>query len=156
MLYGVEVVTPPRAFAGAPRPWIFLAGSIEMGAAEPWQDAFAARLSDLRGTILNPRRPDWDSSWQQTRDDPRFSAQVKWELDAQEAADLVPMYFSPSTRSPITLLELGLFARTKKLIVCCPDAFWRKGNVDIVCDRYGVETARDLAALERAIRSKLL
>ncbi len=49
------------------------------------------------------------------------------------------MYFDPNTKSPISLLELGLYAASDKLTVCCPEGFWRKGNVDIVCERYGVE-----------------
>ena len=47
------------------------------------------------------------------------------------------MYFSPGTKSPISLLELGLIVNSDTLvIVYCPDGFWRKGNVDIVCDKY--------------------
>ena len=95
----------------------------------------------------NPRRDDWDSSWRQQIGDGQFREQVDWELAAQEAADRILMYFSPGTKSPITLLELGLAARTGKLIVCCPDGFWRKGNVDVVCARYGVEQVADLDAL---------
>jgi hypothetical protein len=48
------------------------------------------------------------------------------------------MYFDPNTTSPISLLELGLHAKSKKMIVCCPEGFWRKGNVDIVCKTYNV------------------
>jgi hypothetical protein len=61
---------------------IFLAGSIEMGQAEQWQQRIVDALSgagDL--VILNPRRDDWDDSWQQRADDPQFSEQVSWELD---------------------------------------------------------------------------
>lgn len=37
------------------------------------------------------------------------------------------------------MLELGLFAQYgSKLIVCCPDGFYRKGNIDIVCERYKI------------------
>jgi hypothetical protein len=46
------------------------------------------------------------------------------------------MYFSPETKSPISLLELGLYANSGKLVVYCPEGFWRKGNVDIVCEKY--------------------
>jgi len=87
---------------------------------------------------LNPRRDDWDSSWEQKIENAQFKQQVEWELDALEYADWILMYFDPSTKSPISLLELGLFAETGKLIVCCPEGFWRKGNVDIVCEKYGV------------------
>ena len=37
--------------------------------------------------------------------------------------------------SPISLLELGLYATTGKLRLICPEGFWRKGNVDIVAYR---------------------
>ena len=48
------------------------------------------------------------------------------------------MYFAPKSRAPIRLLELGLFARSGRLIVCCGDGFWRRGNVEVVCARNGV------------------
>src|SRR5580658_10474927 len=90
---------------------VFLAGSIEMGAAPAWQGAFARAFADRDDlTLLNPRRDDWDSSWRQRLDDTRFRGQVEWELEGQERADVITMYFAPETRAPITLLELGLFA----------------------------------------------
>ena len=48
------------------------------------------------------------------------------------------MYFDPNTKSPISLLELGLYATSKKLHVICPKGFWRKGNVDIICKKYDI------------------
>jgi Nucleoside 2-deoxyribosyltransferase like len=115
---------------------VFLAGSIEMGTAERWQEEVVEALSgDGELVILNPRRADWDDSWEQRADDPRFSEQVNWELDMLEAADIVVMYLAPGTKSPVSLLELGLCARSGKLTVCCPPGFWRRGNVQIVCDR---------------------
>ncbi|MGH9428099.1 MAG: nucleoside 2-deoxyribosyltransferase domain-containing protein [Terriglobia bacterium] len=140
-------IKAPNAFADAPRPWVFLCGSIEMGAAENWQQRLVRSCGEVPGTILNPRRDDWDSSWEQSSDNPQFFNQVVWELQAQELADLILVYFDPSTKSPITLLELGLF-RYRPMTVCCPKGFWRKGNVDIVCARYGirqVQTIEDMA-----------
>lgn len=116
---------------------IFLAGSIEMGAAELWQDKVTNALQNYDVTILNPRRDDWDSSWTQEKTNPQFREQVEWELSAQELSDLTVMYFDPKTKSPITLLELGLFSGGP-LLVCCPKGFWRKGNIDIVCERYRI------------------
>ena len=121
---------------------VFLAGSIEMGVAEAWQDRFINELKDANITILNPRRLEWDSSWEQSINNLQFKEQVEWELKAQEDADLIIMYFDPATKSPITLLELGLF-RKKPLVVCCPDGFWRQGNVEIVCNRYNIQFTRD-------------
>ncbi len=42
---------------------IFLAGSIEMGKATPWQDKLVSDLSDSNVVIYNPRRTDWDENW---------------------------------------------------------------------------------------------
>ena len=116
---------------------VFLAGSIEMGLAENWQTRVIRALENRDNIIVfNPRRNDWDSSWEQSQDNPRFSEQVSWELKHLEIADVILVYFDPKTKSPISLLELGLFSR--KAIVCCPHGFWRKGNVDIVCMRYHI------------------
>jgi len=148
-------VKAPSEYVTYPRPWVFLCGSIEMGAAENWQTRLVQMLDDTRGTLLNPRRDDWDSSWEQSIDNPQFSEQVEWELRAQEMADLVVVYFDPATKSPITLLELGLFQ--EKCVVCCPKGYWRKGNVDIVCYRYGaptVATVEELAAFVQSPRPR--
>ena len=131
---------------------IFLAGSIEMGKAEDWQTRITDALSqiipnELETVIFNPRRDDWDSSWEQKISNPQFYEQVTWELSALDKSDVIIMYFAPGTKSPISLLELGLHANDKKMLVCCPDGFWRKGNVDIVCERYDIplfETLDDL------------
>lgn len=131
---------------------IFLAGSIEMGKAENWQDKVVRLLKDEENVIIfNPRRDDWDSSWEQSIHHKQFREQVEWELKALEHADKILMYFDPKTKSPISLLELGLYARTGKLIVVCPEGFWRKGNVDIVCEKYGIE---QVETIEEAIKSK--
>jgi hypothetical protein len=106
------------------RPSIFLAGSIEMGKAENWQTGLENTLNKYHGTILNPRRNDWDNSWIQSIINTPFREQVLWELQALKNSDIIFMYFDPKTKSPISLLELGLFAKTPKLIVCCPDGYW--------------------------------
>ena len=129
---------------------VFLAGSIEMGLAEQWQERVVQAMADVHGlVILNPRRDDWDSTWEQRADNPQFAEQVNWELDMLDAADVVVMYLAAGTRSPISLLELGLCARSGKLKVCCPEGFWRRGNVEVVCRRYQIPmfaTLEDLIA----------
>jgi len=135
---------------------IFLAGSIEMGAAENWQEVIEDTFrhkSDL--VIFNPRRDDWDSSWVQKESNGQFNYQVNWELDKLTEADIIFMYFAPDTKSPISLLELGLYADTKKMIVVCPDNFWRKGNVDIVCNRYDIPIYETLDKGIGALRTRL-
>lgn len=130
-------------------PTIFLAGSIEMGKAEHWQEKLVAALAATDLTIFNPRRKDWSADWVQSAENPQFREQVEWELFAMDTADLVVFYFDPNTKSPITLLELGIMAHRQKLfawpqaIVCCPEGFYRKGNVDIVCQKFKLKQVQN-------------
>ena len=113
----------------------FLAGSIEMGAAVDWQKEVIEKVKDLNVTILNPRRLDWDPTWKQGPNEQPFRDQVIWELLSIAKSDLVFFYFDPNTKSPISLLELGLcVGGGKKVIVCCPPTFYRYGNVKITCE----------------------
>lgn len=136
---------------------VFLAGSIEMGTAEDWQAKVVAALAPTSVLLLNPRRDNWNAGWEQKIDNPPFREQVEWELNALEAADIIIFYFAPNTKSPITLLELGLHAAKspEKLLVCCPEGFWRKGNVDIVCAKYGVRQVATMEALLMALKMKV-
>lgn len=126
-----------------------------MGNAPNWQADLIAVLSDRDPTILDPRREEWDASWRQSIDEPKFRGQVEWELDGLERADLVAMWFAPETKAPITLLELGLHARSGKVIVGCPDGYWRKGNVEIVCARFSLPLVGEWGAFVAAVRARL-
>ncbi len=137
------------------RPKVFLAGSIEMGEAGDWQQQVQAALADQGVLMLNPRRADWNPAWRAEADEPEFRRQVEWELAALEQADIVLMYFAPGTQSPITLLEFGLYARSGKLLVAAPAGYWRKGNLDITGDHYGVPRFDDLPALISAVKLRL-
>jgi hypothetical protein len=147
MSKAIEIQAPNEIAYPASHTTFFLAGSIEMGKAEPWQDRIVKEMADSDVTFFNPRRDDWDSSWEQKIENKQFNEQVNWELDALEEADFILMYFDPNTKSPISLLELGLHAKSIKMIVCCPEGFWRKGNVDIVCSRYNVQQVQNIEEL---------
>ena len=126
-----------------------------MGVAEKWQEKVIAALSDRPIRFLNPRREDWDSSWKQDIEDEKFVEQVMWELESLEMAHIIIMYFDPNTKSPISLLELGLHAKEQKLIVLCPEGFWRKGNVDVVCEYYGINQVDTFDELIGFIRANI-
>lgn len=91
--------------------------------------------------------PDRDPSLEQSPENSTFRRQVEWELDGLDRCDVVAMYFDPSTRAPISLLELGGYAGSGKVVVCCPDGFYRKGNVEIWCERKGVKVVDSLESL---------
>lgn len=131
---------------------MFLAGTIEMGNSVDWQEEFTKSLANQENLlILNPRRDDWDSSWIQSINDPQFNEQVTWEMDHLDISDYIVMYLDPSSKSPISLLELGLQAHSGKLLVCCPEGFWRRGNVEMVCNRYDIPMFDTLEDIQRYI-----
>ena len=121
---------------------IFLAGTIDNGNSFNWQETIIEALKDVDIKIYNPRRLDWDSTWENVESNPQFNQQVSWEMTCLEKSDLILMYFAPNSISPISLLEFGLFYN--KMIVCCPDGFWRRGNVDIVCRRYNIPKVNNI------------
>lgn len=155
MKKAIEVQAPNEVVLDTEYTNVFLAGSIEMGVAEHWQKRVIDALSDKPIRFLNPRRDDWDSSWSQDIHNDQFVEQVVWELTSLEQSHLVIMYFDPNTKSPISLLELGLHAKEQKLIVLCPEGFWRKGNVDVVCEYYGINQVDTFDELIEFIRNHI-
>lgn len=140
----MAIFTPPMNIGTRLRnkPSIFLGGTVDNGKSENWQVTFSQKLDRLYN-VFNPRRKDWDSSWENDYKSPQFYQQVNWELNALESADIILFNFLPNSKSPITLMELGAFGmdyemRSQIPIVFCPEGYERKGNVDIFCDRYNI------------------
>ncbi|UPX15941.1 uncharacterized protein EKO05_0006371 [Ascochyta rabiei] len=149
------LVYKPPARPTLNRPSVILYGSIEPDPANDWQTSLARSLVDLPVTVINPRCDAWDSTWVEDASDLRFKEQVEWEMDYAKLADVIAFYFKPGTLTPITLLELGMYAGTGKAVVCCPKGFYKRGNVQIVCARYGIELLETLEELESAIRKRM-
>lgn len=150
----MRVIKPVERIFHFQDPTLFLAGSIEMGKAKDWQTKVQDALKDYKVTIFNPRRDDWDSSWEQSIMNAQFRDQVEWELEHLNKARYKIFYFEPNTKSPITLLELGLMAERQGVMVCCPPGFWRKGNVDIVCKQYRLPTYTDLDQMIKILKTR--
>jgi hypothetical protein len=118
-----------------------------MGKAEDWQTKITKALDPYFVTVLNPRRDDWDSSWEQTLENKEFRQQVEWEQSAMEQASFIAMYFDPKTQSPITLVEYGQYIDSGKLIVACPKGFWRRGNLEVMCNTANIPLLETLDEL---------
>lgn len=127
---------------------IFLAGTTS---GDDWRENVTRALSHLPVTIYNPLRTDWDSLW---REDPSFAPfreQVDWELEMQEIADIVVIYYGAGTDAPISLLELGLCARSGKAIVACHPEYRKRGNVMVVAERFGLKFLDGSACLAEEV-----
>lgn len=135
----MKIIKPRMPDQDSPRGnWkLFLCGSIDMGKAEHWQAIVEKSVSDLPVTVYNPRRDDWNADLKQDISEPDFAYQVNWEMDNIENADVLFFYFSPDGPAPITLMELGTAKGHSNVVVCCPEGYWRRGNVQVFCQRNG-------------------
>lgn len=136
---------------------MFLAGSIEMGKARNWQKDLAGALRFKKNLIVyNPRRDDWDPTWTQSKNNPKFVEQVTWELKNILKSDIIVFYIQGDTLSPITLYELGLISilslkGKKKIFVCCEEEYFRLGNVEIVADLFKMPMFYEYEEFEKAV-----
>lgn len=138
-----KVVYPPNIHAR--KTTIFLAGSIDQGRASDWQSKLIEMLNIVPELVIyNPRRPDWDASWKS--DSPELIEQIKWELDHIKKCDYVFMFFEAGSKSPISLLELGICcaSKPKQFVVCCESGYERYTNVAITCDEFNVKRVTKL------------
>ena len=124
---------------------IFLAGTIDNEDSLNWQDKVIIELINLGVSceIFNPRREHWNPNPSKKE----MEKQIKWEQEHLDKADIIVMVLLDDSKSPISLLELGLYANTNKLIVFCTDKFYRYDNVKLTCKKYNIELVQDLHPL---------
>jgi hypothetical protein len=104
---------------------VFLAGGISD--AGDWQSQLVRLLRGIDATILNPRRVQFPAG-----DPTENRRQIEWEFRHLAKADLVAFWFPPETLCPIALLELGICAATKRLlIVGTHPKYARRCNLEI-------------------------
>ena len=115
---------------------VFLAGTIDDGKSLNWQNELIEKFKgkDIDLKIYNPRRKHWISNV----DKKELEYQITWEQDYLDKADVIVMVLLDDSKSPISLLELGLYATSKKLLVFCTDKFYRFDNVRLTCEKYHI------------------
>ena len=132
---------------------IFLGGTIDNGDSFDWNSELIKELNEVDTThpimIYNPRRIEWNKD----ADKDELRKQIDWELYHLERADIIVMNILPNSKSPISLMELGLFAKEKKMIVFCGEKFYRYENVRMTCERYGVPffNTNDMSTIKNEI-----
>ena len=117
---------------------VFLAGTIDNGNSLNWQDKTIIELTNLGINdieIYNPRREHWNPN--PSKEDMEY--QIKWEQNHLDKADVIAMVLLDNSKSPISLLELGLYAKSNKLIVFCTPNFYRWDNVRLTCEKYNIQ-----------------
>ncbi|MEV4537725.1 nucleoside 2-deoxyribosyltransferase domain-containing protein [Asanoa sp. NPDC049518] len=140
------VIGPPDPI-DVPGKRVFLGGAIDLGAAPDWQADVVRALAGHDGLVLlNPRRPEFDLA--------DLDHQIRWELHALEAADLILMWFPAGSSAPISLLETGLHLRSGRLVLGADETYGRRRNLEITAEVYGVPLRNRLdQLLEDVVRA---
>lgn len=74
-----------------------------------------------------------------------FNGQVNWEVDGIDEADVVFIFIDPATKSIVTFGEFYYILGQLKagvhrdVIIVCPHGYWRRGNIEVMCNRFGLK-----------------
>ena len=136
------IITPEETISKLPNKpnskSVFLAGTIDNGDSLNWQNKTIIELMNLGINdieIYNPRREHWNPN--PSKEEMEY--QIKWEQEYLDKADFIAMVLLDDSKSPISLLELGLYAKSNKLIVFCTPDFYRWDNVRLTCEKYNIQ-----------------
>lgn len=139
---------------------VFLAGTIDNGKAEPWAHLIADEFKDQAINFFDPRRAIWDGSMEQRARNPVFRHQVEWETAHLEGCDIPFFNFVGGSLSPVTIGEINYVVASRANatvfrpmpIVVCPDDFWRKGNIELLCEAHDIIVHNDVASGIEALK----
>lgn len=121
-------------------PLVFLAGAIDMGEADNWQERVIIALEQIDDfVLLNPRRKVFTEETE--------TEQINWELNALEMCNLIMMWFPKDADAPISLFETGLYLRSGKLLLGVENGFFREKNLLITAQKYHVPVHHSLDQL---------
>lgn len=161
----IQLITPNTADQTPQHPTIsvFLSGATKTNWRETFLTILASKLPSTTQphppypsiTVYDPTQPLWAADWREDLADGRFGTQVAWELDRLDAAAVVAVFFERASESPVSLLEFGLCAHSGRAVVGCGRGYWKRGNVEAVCLRYGVPMADDLDGLVALVLDRL-
>lgn len=112
------------------RQTIFLAGSIDSHLGSNWRTRATEQLND-RFQVFDPTNENHSSLT-----DLQMCDHINWELDALETADHILLNLLGDAKSPISLVELGMYVTSNKLLVVCPREFYESRYVGELCARY--------------------
>ena len=105
-------------------------------------------------------RAERDDSWREGVGYVPYREQTEWKLKKQDV-DTMVVFFDPATHAAVSLLELGLCVhasqggRAPRAIMLCPEGCWKRGNAQIACRRFGVETFDSVGELRDTITRRL-
>jgi len=123
------------------RIFIFLAGSIDYS-INNWRNQLSEKFSD-QYHFLDPTHHNLSCLSNE-----ELKKHIQWELDGLSIADLIILNLLPNSQSPISLVEMGLYVKSGKLIVICPKEFYKSRYVYTLCEKYNAPVFNEIKQVE--------
>ena len=127
---------------------IFLAGSMDHKQEGSWRDEISAEFGTY--PIFDPTNTKHDQL-----NPEEMKRHIDWELDALQLSDMILLNFLPNALSPISLVELGLYVNSKKLIVICPKEFYKSSYVHTLCEKYNTPIFNNIKEAKTLLKNSL-
>lgn len=127
---------------------LFMAGGITD--CPDWQADFRKMLGGQRLVLVNPRRENFPM-----HNPAAAKAQIEWEFDHLDRADMISFWFPKETLCPIVLFELGRWSGTDKKIFVGTDPEYERRNdviIQLRLARPEVQITSSLKSLADQIR----
>lgn len=116
---------------------VFLAGTIDDGQSANWQRELINKIySGLPDNVIvfNPRRDNWNKN----ANVDTLREQINWEQEHLLNSSIIVMVLLDDSKSPVSLMELGEFCDSQKIVVFCTENFYRFENIKDLCERFEI------------------
>ncbi|WP_055447706.1 nucleoside 2-deoxyribosyltransferase domain-containing protein [Lacinutrix mariniflava] len=110
--------------------YYFLAGSMDFNESNSWRQKIMQEMKHLVHFLDATRIEHNDFS------DSQMKEHIEWELDALIISDKIILNFKEDSKSPISILELGMYVKSSKLVVVCPNKFYQRRYINVLCNKY--------------------
>ncbi|CAL2083375.1 nucleoside 2-deoxyribosyltransferase domain-containing protein [Tenacibaculum sp. 190524A02b] len=118
--------------------YYFLAGSIDYQSKTPWRKTIIEK-SSKRIHFFDPTNKNHHNL-----SDTEMKNQIEWELNTLELSDKIILNFLGYSKSPISLVEMGLYAQSGKLIIICPPEFYQNRYMYPLASKYNIPLFKNL------------
>ncbi len=135
MVHTSDTNLPPQANS---KKLVFLAGSMCIDKEDNWRkNVIKNYANDF--DFIDPTNENHN-----LLNDSLMKKHINWELEGLELSDIIFMNLLPESKSPISMVELGLYARSNKLIICCPENFYQYRYINALAKKYNVTLFSEL------------
>jgi hypothetical protein len=137
---------------------VFVAGTSEESMGTEWRGQVVAGLEDLPIAIVKSRLAERGGAGEQRCWNPQFRSHVKRERAGLDDADVVLMYLGRGPACARLMLDLGSLVMERlgnTLVVCCPEEFELRGDVEMMAERQEICLVESLDEMVAEARSRL-